>query len=126
MINQIIKERLKCCKVADIPPYDDNTTTLIIDKAEIITDSSINVGSCYLIELEDYLIKPFENFDLHTNWNKGIIPKDKYMKCEVNQIMGKMIKIVGIGFDAKTNTDLLTSWEGWLPKKSVKFLKKLL
>lgn len=125
MIDPIIQEKLRLCKVADIPYFDDNTTTLIIDKKELINEDNIAEGDYYLIELEDYLLKPSDNFTFHVNWNRNIIPSDKFMKCEITHIMGKMIKIVGVGYDSKTCTDLLTSWEGWLPKKSVKFLKRL-
>ena len=125
MIDPIIKSRLNRCKVAVIPYFDDNTDELIIEKGDQITEDSVKQGDYFLIELEDYLIKPSDNFNFHVNWNKNIIPKDKFMKCEVTHLMGKMIRIVGVGYNPNTKTDLMTSWEGWLPKKSVKFLTRL-
>ena len=70
-------------------------------------------------------MNPPEGFTLHVNWNKNIIPKDKHMKCEVTEIMGKMIKINGVGFDFINKKDLNTTWEGWIPKKSILLLKEI-
>ena len=39
--------------------------------------------------------------------------------------LGKMVKIIGSGFDPDTNTDKNTVWELWVPQKSVKILQSL-
>ena len=86
---------------------------------------NINVGKCYLIELENYIINPPETFTLHINWNNNIIPKDKYMKVEIVGIMGKMVKVNGVGYDFVNKLDLNTMWEGWLPRKAITIIKEL-
>ena len=48
------------------------------------------------------------------------------MKCHIEQIMSKMVKINGIGYDYDTDTDRKTSWEGWLPMDSVTIIKEIL
>ena len=124
-MTDIVKDRLSKVKVAELPPVDDKTTTFIVPKKCIITDDDIIVGNCFLVELEDYIIHPYEQFDLHINWNNGIVPKDKYMKCEIVRVMNKMIKINGIGVDIRTQSDTGNAWEGWIPRKSIKFIKRI-
>jgi hypothetical protein len=123
-MNDIIKERLAKCSVAQIPEYDDNTTRMIIPKASFIPEEWIT-GRCYLIKLENYIVNPPDNFNLHEQWNNGIVPKHHYMKCEVVNKMGKMIKVEGIGFDIVTNTATNDFWSGWLPKKSIKKIEEI-
>ena len=76
--------------------------------------------------MQKQLLEPSDNFTLHTNWNKGIVPTDKYMKCIVEQFLGKMIKITGIGYDYENQIDKQTSWEGWLPTDSITIIKEIL
>lgn len=123
-MNEIIKEQLKLLKVAELPEFDDNTTDITIPKQEA-KEYNINVGKCYLIELENYIINPPETFTLHINWNNNIIPKDKYMKVEIVGIMGKMVKVNGVGYDFVNKLDLNTMWEGWLPRKAITIIKEL-
>lgn len=120
-MNKFIKEQLDKCKIV-LPEYDDTTVQLFIPKnskhIEIKNEElDIVVGMCYTIEVEHYIIAPYEGFTLHQNWNKGVVPTDSLMNCEVTQIMGKMVKVNAIGVhDGK-------SWEGWLPRKSIKSIK---
>ena len=123
-MNEIIKEQLKLLKVAELPEFDDSTTEITIPKQEA-KEYNINVGKCYLIELENYIINPPETFTLHINWNNNIIPKDKYMKVEIVGIMGKMVKVNGVGYDFVNKLDLNTMWEGWLPRKAITIIKEL-
>ena len=124
-MNPIISQQLKAVKFAHVPPYDDNTTKILISKQSNISDTVCQIGHYYEIEVENYIINPPENFDLHKNWNRNIIPKDHCMRCEVIQLMGKMVKINGIGFNPKTGEDTNNSWEGWLPRKSIKYFKEI-
>lgn len=123
MINPIILEQLKQVKVADLPAYSDTDTVIHIPKQE--SDIPIVVGRCYMIELDNYLLNPPPDFNLHINWNKNIIPKDKYMNCQVLQIQGKMLKISAVGVDKNTQIINNQIWEGWLPRKSIKIMKEL-
>lgn len=125
-MNPIIKKQLDNVRFVPMPEYNDSTTHLIITKVEDVGTDQINVGDCYMIEVANYIINPPENFDLHTNWNGGIKPVYKYMKCAVTRLMGKMVKIDATYFDEKTGADLgKEMWSGWLPLKSIKIIKRI-
>ena len=116
-MNRFIKEQLNKCKVAEVPVFDENTTTINILRKNIQTSTAeLRTGQEFDVEVEDYIIHPYPGFTLHDNWNKGIIPTDKQMRITVLQEMGKMIRIKGTGINDKKE------WEGWLPKKSCKRL----
>lgn len=124
-MNPLIKKQLENCKVANIPEFDDNTTHLIIPKGSVVNVSQYQVGRCYIVELADYVINPPEGNTLSSNWNKGTIPKYKYYKCEIVKIMGKMICILGYGFDPVTMRDTNDLWEGWVPQQGIKLIQEL-
>lgn len=123
-MNPLIAKQLKLLKVADIPVFDENTTSIIIPK-KVPNQVLIQEDHYYLIELESYLINPSENFTLHTQWNNDVVPTEKFMKCHVVKIMGKMLKIEGVGFDYENKIDLDVIWDGWLPLKSIKVLREI-
>ena len=79
----------------------------------------MSVGNCYLIELEDYIIHPSVNFTLASNWNRGVIPASKTLKCMVTQILGRMVKVDGLGDHSDSYTGL------WLPMGGVKIIEKI-
>lgn len=124
-MNKWIKEQLKKCKVAEIPEFSDETTLIVIKKScgqslnSVQSVEDIIVGHFYKIEVENYIINPYPGFALHDDWNQGIIPKDKFMNCEIKQIMNRMVKIEAVGAD--TNNQ----WSGWLPRKSFKVIEEL-
>lgn len=125
-MNPLIKKQLEMCKVAPIPDViDDSIEELCIEKVSDANSRSFKIHSCYLVELADYILNPSTEYTLADNWNKGIVPKDKYMKVEVEQLLGKMVKIIGSGFDPDTNTDKNTVWELWVPQKGIKILQNL-
>lgn len=122
-MNKFIEEELNKCKLVDIKFISD--TEILIKKKESI-DKIIQLNNYYLIELENYILHPNINFTLAENWNKGIIPKSKYLKCMIVQIMGKMIKIDGSGYDIENNNDLNDVYLGlWLPIGGIKIIKQL-
>ena len=112
-------------KVADLPPYNEDTMHLVIPKKAGPVRTDLIVNHYYLIQVEDYIVKPFEGFTLHDNWNKGIPPKHNFLKVEVLQIMGKMIKVKSIGYDYLNQRDTSDLWEGWLPRKAIKIIEVL-
>lgn len=118
-MNKFIKDQLSKVRYASVPEFNDSTTELLIPKGEVKPEAEFVVNNYYLVEFEDYILYPFEGFTLHENWNNGKAPVDKRMNIEVLQIMGKMIKIHGVG---ETTHNM---WEGWIPKKSMKILKTL-
>ena len=103
----------------------DETYTYHLKRVTASNNKGMEVGHYYLIKVEDYIINPPPNFNLHTNWNKNIIPKDKYMKCEICQIMGKMIRVTAMGFDNNTQTDTNNLWCGWLPLASITVIREI-
>lgn len=112
-MNKIIKEQLGKVKFAKLPPYNDDSKILIILRQSTplkTSDKEPQVNGYGTIEVEDYILHPYDGFTLHTNWNKGIIPKDKVMKVKFIETIGKM-------YHVESDT-----WEGWLPRKSFKVL----
>lgn len=128
-MNNLIKEQLSKVKVAILPSYDENTTKIIIPKLtkQVLIENNLlpQLGRTYIIELEDYLLRPSDNFTLHVNWNNNIIPKDKVMKATVVNDIGKMIKINGKGYLLLSDECNDNKWEGWIPKKSIKIIKEI-
>ena len=124
-MNKVVEEQLKKVKVAQLPSYDETTLRIKIPKVSSIINSDLNEGQCYLIQVEDYIVKPFDGFSLHDNWNNGIAPKHKFLKVEVIKIMGKMIKVNSVGYDFMNKVDTMDLWEGWLPRKAIKILEVL-
>ena len=123
-MNPIIEQQLKLAKVADIPAWSKDTAELIISK-KTVEEIEFQEGHFYLIELADYLLDPPDGFTLHINWNNNNVPKHKFMKCQCVKVMGKMIKILGVGFDYENRMDLDEDWDGWLPLKSITILREI-
>lgn len=124
-MNDIIKEQLKKVRWVALPDYDDNTTQMIIKKQGKPT-LEFNVGHFYIFEIADYILTPSDTFTLASNWNKGIIPQSKYIRCQILQIMGKMIRVGAIGYDLSNQTDKSDIYESlWLPKAGIKIIDYL-
>lgn len=125
MINPLIKTQLDNCKVANLPYYDDFTYSLLIPKGSSETVSLYQVHKCYIVELADWVIHPPADSTLADNWNKGSIPTCKYYKAEISQVVGKMIRITGCGYDKTSNVDTNEFWEGWIPRSGLKLVEEL-
>lgn len=125
-MNNLIKTQLKLCRRANIPAFNDNDTTIIIPKGELVVPTNLVCGGYYIIELEKYIVNPPPNFTLHSNWNNGVAPKEQIVQCVVDKIVGKMAHIQGIGFD-RVNSSYIdgTEWSGWIPMKSATIIKRL-
>lgn len=121
-MNKIIKEQLNKIQVANMDNYNENIYSFIIPKYNA---DRFEEDKCYLIELSDSLIKNDKDSLLQCNWNRGTYPVNKYLKIDVSQIMGKMIKVNSIGFNYETQQDTDDLWEGWLPKKGLKIIQVL-
>lgn len=125
MMNPIIKKQLDSCKVAAIPDYSDNDTEIFIPKGSTVSVSKYQLHKCYLVELADWIIHPSQDFTLADNWNKGSIPPYRFYKAEIAQVMGKMVKIIGCGYDAEKQQDTHDMWEGWVPQKGLTLIEEL-
>lgn len=124
-MNPIIKSQLDKCRVANIPQYDDSTTELLITKGTKVAVSPYQVNKCYIVELADHIVHPSEDSTLASNWNRGIVPKHKYYKCVIMQVMGKMVKITGCGYDLLNDQDTNDMWDGWVPQSGIQIIKEL-
>ena len=122
-MNKFIEKELDKCKIANIPEYDKDTTHLIITKKIPI---SLESNKYYLIELENYIIHPSDNFTLSTNWNKGIIPKSKYIVGTPINKIGKMICFDCCCYDIDNQCFITEEKynELWLPEKGFTILKE--
>ena len=126
LMNKYILEQLKKCVVADVPPLNGDEESIYVPMGDKRMNlPTLQVNNYYLIKLENYITNPPQGFTLHVNWNKGIVPVDTYMKCHVEQIMGKMVRINGVGFDYENKVDKSSSWEGWLPIEAVSIIQQL-
>lgn len=54
-MDEFVKKALKNTKIAQIPPFDDNTESIIIPK---LTNLILQKDKCYLIELDPNLLDP--------------------------------------------------------------------
>lgn len=124
-MNPLIRKQLENCKVANIPDFDDNSIIINIPKGSILNVTPYQVGKCYLVELADYVLNPPEGHTLSSNWNKGTTPRYKYYKCEIVKVVGKMICILGCGFDMSTQHDTNDLWEGWVPQSGIRLIQEL-
>ena len=124
-MNPIIKNQLDKCKVAKLPPYDDNTLALSIPKGSALNVTPYQVHKCYLLKIADFILHPSEESTLASNWNGGRIPNSQYYYAEVSQLMAKMVKISGCPYDPITQTTSNDVWEGWIPQDGLTLLKEL-
>lgn len=124
-MNKLIKQQLENCRVANIPPFDDSTTHISISKGTSLNVTPYQVHKCYIVELEHYIINPPPNFTLAQNWNHGSVPKHKFYKCEISQVMGNMVRIMGCGYDPINDIDTNDIWDGWVPQAGIKIIKEL-
>ena len=115
-MNNLIKDQLLKCKVAEIPQFNDSTTVINLCKLNPLKPV---LGGFYSVQIENYIINQPPNFTLSQNWNNGTKPPELFLNVEVKQIMGNMIRVNCVG--QETNIP----WEGWLPIKSIKVLKQL-
>ena len=124
-MNELIKKLLQECEHCTIPTYSDDTTILHIPKHEIKKPLTFKLNSYYRICIDDYILNPPEGFTLAKNWNSNTNPPCKYMNVVVNQLMGQMVKIEGIGFDMEQAKPINISWSGWLPVSNVKIMEEI-
>lgn len=121
MINPIIKEQLDSLSGVDITQTSEYEYDISPK-----TKQTVELSGYYIIALKSYITNPPDNFTLSDNWNRGIIPKSKYIKCFVKQILGKMIKIDGNGFDMNNKIDLQDYYSDiWLPQEGFEIICKL-
>lgn len=121
----MIKQQLANCKIANVPRFTDEDTFILISKGSSLNVSPYQVHNYYVVELANFVLNPPQTMTVAENWNGGRVPKYKYYKCEIAQVIGKMVKIVGCGYDIETDTDYAELWDGWVPQEGIKLIKEL-
>ena len=154
-MNEYIKEQLKKTKAASF--YDKNGKQISLnnlnDQTVLIIkqkDYDSKKEDLMLFTFEDYLVKPFENFDFHIKFNKGINIPLTVMQGRIIRTVGKMyyVKLRGFYFksdhcihclkeedsnpiclDCFKNINVNdiedVTWEGYVPIKSIKEMIEL-
>ena len=113
-MNQLILKELNNCNVAILPDSFENCDQLTIPKGvRDVSKMHFEIGKYYKIHMQDYIVHPYEDFTLHSQWNNNVIPKDADMNIQVLEIMGKLMKVNGMCVPS------FTPWSGWLPINSV-------
>lgn len=127
-MNPVVKRELEKVRIP-LPEYDDDTTLIKILRKSVESETRtypIVVGKCYLIQIADYVLNEPPNFTLSANWNKGIVPRSRYLKVQITSVMGKMIQIDGSGFDVINQVDTSDAYIGlWLPLASIGVVEEL-
>ena len=127
-MNPVIKRELEKVRIP-LPEYDDNTTTLHIPKQGSETEAvthTIERSHHYLIQVADYVLNEPPNFTLSSNWNQGIKPVSKFLKVQIDNIMGKMLQVSGCGYDWQTQTARTDIYSGlWLPLASIGVIQEI-
>jgi hypothetical protein len=121
-MNKIVEQQLNNVKIADLTNYNPDTNTYYIPR---YNETKLEVDSCYIICLDDVLLKYDEDSTLISNWNRGTYPKSKYMKVDISKKVGDMVLVNGLGYDYNTKQDTNVLWNGWLPIKKIKVMEKL-
>lgn len=119
-MNKLIFDQLQKCQHCQLPVYDENSTHILIPKNSLKKELKLEIDHYYQIEIADYIMNPSEGFTLSQNWNGGTVPPHNIMNICVIQIMGKMIKVDGIGFDDLNQSPMTKPWTGWLPQTAIK------
>jgi len=118
-MNELVKKQLENVQIADLRNFNEESNTYIIPQKKSI---KLEMNKAYLIYLNDSF---FYNKTLKDNWNKGFMPKDRYLKCEINNIISKMINVTGIGYDILNNKDTYNFWNGWVCLDDIQVIQKL-
>lgn len=128
-MQKFIKEQLSSCKLAKVPEFDDNTTTMIIPRIgseETLSEEAVEekkappinleVGKRYIFEVDDSLVHDSIWYkEIHNKWNSGLGPKEPVIGAKVVEIKGRMIKVESV--DRYNYT-----WNGWLPYGNIKIV----
>ena len=92
-MNSTIRRQLEALKsleflVDGIPSTDipDSFSTITFKQSSSATTANEKVNVIF----ENYILKPFEGFDFHDKFNKGIAPQFKYMTGEILKKTEKM------------------------------------
>ena len=115
-MDELIRKQLESVKVASLDDYDADTMTYHIRKYEKLT---FTLGECYIIRIDDSLLREGCEDVIVNNWNKGSRPPCRDMKVQVEKKMGHMVFVSGVAVNEPA------MWEGWLPDNKMTIVSKL-
>lgn len=76
----------------------------------------------YVIQLHDCLFDP--NSLLAINWNKGRLPKCRFYKIDIIQILQNMIKVNAVGYNYNP-MQVEDVFNGWFPLDDVDVISEI-
>lgn len=121
-LNKRTQEQLSKVSVAKLDEFDEVTLTYHIKR---YTEFHYEENNCYLVRLNDILLRQDGLPLLVTNMNRNTFPREKYLKVDVLKSVGDMIKVIALGYSIDTAKDLNYTWEGWLPTQHIEMLERL-
>lgn len=68
------------------------------------------------VVFKDYIVKPYQGFDFHDKFNKGVPPPEKIM---FGCILKETEKMYFLKLRTKDNSK---TWSGWCPRKSLEII----
>lgn len=121
--HNIIDQELN--KIKGLMKIDDLHFMLYKEKSFIEHNhKSFKENSEYILELSDVIINPSKIFNLSENYNRGIVPKSKYLHAYLRTIMGNMLKFDACGYNIETNQDKDDRYfDLWLPDSYIKLIE---
>jgi len=122
MSSKLLEKQIKESDIFKTAQYNKDKDTYFIPKSTILRPEKYH---SYIIEIDDSLLAEMGDEITQCNWNKGKIPDSKYYKVDIENIVGKMLFCIGIGYDIVNAKELPTYWKGYFPKDKVKVLSEL-
>lgn len=117
-MNNILKDQLNLLKTLEFQVDGKPSKDFPESFSEVVflrTTKQILDTSLKTIKFESYIVTPYEGFDFHDKFNKGIAPPEQVMQ-------GFIIKETEKMYYLKVKSTSGKSWEGYCPKKSCKIL----
>lgn len=118
-MSKVIQDQIRKIQNADMSHFDEETNSYFIPQKKEIR---VEQDNCYLIHLRGVA---FSNQTVNINWNNGNSPKHPYMKVDISNIIGRMIKVVGVRYDPIMKLDSAEFWSGWLSLDDIEVLERL-
>jgi hypothetical protein len=116
LMNKVLLEQLNMLKTLEFQVDGESLKDFPESFSEVTffkSDKNLSDCSEKIFKFEDYIIKPYNGFDYHDKFNKGVPPPEKVMQgCIVKETEKMYYLRLHSTFNNKT-------WEGWCPKKSV-------
>ena len=120
-VNKLILKQLDKLKIAHINNFDELKNCYHISK---IKEIEFDINKTYLVELNDVLLSSGNIYAL--NFNNGDVPKYRFMKIFINNIVGNsMIYVDAIYYDNDNKQDINEMWSGWLPTQEIRLVEEL-